>query len=118
MKISSDRKKELQAEYKQMKTDMGILAIINKSSGRHFLEAASNLKGKLNSNRFQLNTGAHRHRELQKDWKLLGEDGFAITVLEKLDYDEDESKTDYSDELELLKLMWIEKLSKENVPLY
>jgi len=32
-------------------------------------------------------------------------------VLEKLPYDADEAKTDYSEELSILKLIWEEKLS-------
>ncbi len=41
-----------------------------------------------------------------------------MEILEKLDYDKDESKTDYKDELALLKMIWTEKLSAENVSFY
>lgn len=118
MKMSSERKKELQAQYKQMKPDMGILAVINKSEKRYLLEAAPNLKGKLNSITFQLKNGSHVNRPLQKDWDTLGEDGFEIVILEQLDYDEDESKTDYKDDLELLKMIWIDKLTEQGSQFY
>ncbi|NLB88298.1 MAG: GIY-YIG nuclease family protein [Syntrophomonadaceae bacterium] len=118
MKLSSERKKELQEQYKQMKPDMGIFAVINNSNGKYFLETTPNLKGKINSVTFQLKSGGHPNKVLQKDWREVGADNFEIKILEKLDYDEDETKTDYTDELELLKMMWVEKLTKENIELY
>jgi len=38
--------------------------------------------------------------------------------LEKLEYDKDETKTDYSEELALLKMIWEEKLLQRGVELY
>jgi adenine C2-methylase RlmN of 23S rRNA A2503 and tRNA A37 len=118
MKMSSERKRELQAQYKQMKPDMGILAVINKSNDRYLLEVAPNLKAKLNSITFQLKNGSHVNRQLQKDWDTLGEEGFEIVILEQLDYDEDESKTDYKDDLQLLKMIWIDKLTEQGIQFY
>lgn len=109
-----DRKKELKEEYKQMKTDMGIYIIESKINNKYYLETTQNLKGKINSSKFQLNMGSFRNYELQKDWKEYKESNFEIRVLENLSYDKDESKTDYSEELEIMKILWEEKLSKEN----
>lgn len=118
MKLSSEKKKKLQAEYKLMKPDMGIFAVINKSADKYFLEATANLKGRMNSVQFQLKAGNNPNKELQKDWRELGVDKFEIKILEQIEYDEDESKTDYTEDLELLKMIWVEKLTKENVQLY
>lgn len=118
MKMSGERKKELQAQYKLMKPDMGIFAVINKSKTKYYLESTQNLKGKMNSTEFKLNAGSYPNKELQKDWQDLGADRFEIKILEHLEYDEDESKIDYSDDLKLLEMLWIEKLSKEGVQLY
>ncbi len=117
MKLSSERKKELQDQYKLMKTDMGIFAVINEIDSKYFLESTKNLKAKINRTRFQLNADSHPNRELQKDWKTAANE-FEIRILEKLEYDEDDSKTDYSDELEILKKLWVEKLAGENIQLY
>lgn len=118
MKIPSEKKKELQAEYKLMKPDMGIFAVINKTNNKYFLETTINLKAKINSREFQLRSGNHHHKELQKDWLDIGKDQFEIKILEKLAYDEDESKADYTEELDLLKMIWVEKLTKDNIYLY
>ena len=118
MKMSSEKKKELQAQYKLMKPDMGIFAVINKSTSKYFLETTPNLKGKINSVRFQLKSGGHPNHELQKDWREFGADKFEIKILEQIGYDRDESKTDYTEELELLKMIWLEKLAKESIQVY
>lgn len=116
MNISSDKKKELQAEYKQLKTDMGIFAVINKDANKYFLVETKNLKGKMNSTSFQLRSGAHPNRELLNDWQQLGADRFEISVLEQIDYEE--GKDDYSDDLELLRMMWTEKLAAQGSGFY
>lgn len=119
MKMSTEKKKELQSQYKQMKPDMGIFAVINKHSGKHFLETTQNLKAKINSTQFQLRMGSLiTNKELQKDYQLIGTDGFAFKILEQIEYDDDGVKTDYTEDLELLKMMWIEKLTNENISLY
>lgn len=116
--LDKQRKKELQQQYKQMKPDMGIFVVRNKQTGKSHLVTSQNLKGKMNSVRFQLNFGNYPKRELQRDWTTLGEDRFEMEILEKLKYDKDESKTDYSEELDILQMMWEEKMAKEGTALY
>lgn len=116
MDISSDKKKELQAEYKQMKTDMGLFAVINKDDQIYFLVETNNLKGKINSTSFQLRSGAHPNKHLLRDWQHLGAERFEITILEQLEYED--GKDDYSEELVLLKMIWADRLARQNVSFY
>jgi hypothetical protein len=109
-----DRRKELKEQYKQMKPDMGIFSIRSKNGTFCYLETTQDLKGTMNRALFQLRFGSHPHKILQKIWKELGEDNFSVDILEVLPYSKDEYKTDYSEELNILKLLWEEKLSKEN----
>ncbi len=106
-----DRKKELKDMYKQMKTEMGIFIIESKLNNKYYLETTQNLKGKMNSVKFQLELGSFRNNEdLQEDWKKQGSKNFELKILEVLEYDKDESKTDYSEELKIMKTIWDEKL--------
>lgn len=109
-----DRKKELKEQYKQMKTDMGIFIVQNKVNNKYLLVTSQNLHGMINRVSFQLNLGSYPNKELQDDWKEIGEKNFDIKILEYLDYDKDELKTDYSEELNIMELMWTEKLTAEN----
>ena len=107
------RKKELKEWYKNMKPDMGIFIIKNNFNNKCYIEVTQDLKGTINSTKFQLNFGNHPNRELQKEWKEKGESNFTIEILEILEYNKDETKTDYSGELNILKLLWEERLSQK-----
>lgn len=93
-----------------MKPDMGIFTIRSKEGPFQYLETTQDLKGTMNKTVFQLRFGNHPNKELQKAWKEMGEANLIIEVLEVLPYNKDESKTDYSEELNILKLIWEEKL--------
>lgn len=41
-----------------------------------------------------------------------------MKVLEALTYDKDESKTDYEDDLAVLRSIWIERLAQQGIELY
>lgn len=105
-------------EYKQMKPDMGIFIIRSKGNNKCYIEASKNIKASINASEFKLESNNHPNRELQKNWKELGKDKFTIEILEQLEYNKDESKTDYSEDLTLLQMIWEEKLIKENMELY
>lgn len=105
-----DRKKELKQQYKQMKPDMGIIGIRSKQEEWYYLEGTQNLRATLNGIRFKLESGFFPSRELLKKWQEQGGHNFTFDVLEKLEYDKDETKTDYTDDLALMLMEWEEKL--------
>ncbi|NLI11751.1 GIY-YIG nuclease family protein [Pelotomaculum propionicicum] len=113
-----DRKKELKLQYKQMKPQMGIFMVRCKINNKYFLKATPDLRGVINGTKARLGGGFHPNLELQKEWNDFGPENFTIEILENLAYDEDESKTDYSEELALLEMIWEEKFAKENMELY
>jgi hypothetical protein len=113
-----DRRKELKEQYKQLKPDMGVFAVCSGCSNKCYIESTKDLKSRINSTRFKLDAGNYPIRELQKEWKEHGADCFTIKILEKLEYDKDGSKTDYADDLDLLKMIWEEKLLKKGYRFY
>lgn len=54
------------------------------------------MKGAVNGTKFRLGADSHRNKELQKEWNNFGVENFEIEILENLEYDKDESKTDYT----------------------
>ena len=113
-----DRKKELKQQYKLMKPDMGIFIIRPKEGGKCYIQATQDLRGVMNGALARLRGGAHPNWELQAEWSLHGSDYFDMEILERMEYDKDETKTDYSEELALLQMIWEEKLKKENYTFY
>jgi hypothetical protein len=116
--LDRNRKKELQEQYKQMKSDMCIFAIRNKENGKCWLATSQNLKGAINSALFKLNFGNFPVRDLQREWKALGANRFSVDILETLKYGKDETKTDYSEELAILRMIWEERLAGEGTTFY
>jgi len=113
-----DWKKELKLQYKQMKSQMGIFVIRSKVNNKCYIQATQDLRGVINGTKVRLEGGMHINKELQKEWSEFGAESFTIEILENLEYDKDESKTDYSEDLSLLNMIWEEKLAKEGFELY
>ncbi|HCP14200.1 MAG TPA: hypothetical protein DIT32_00180 [Peptococcaceae bacterium] len=114
----TERKKELREQYKAMQLPMGLFAVRTADKKKYYLVTTVNLKGKMNSVAFQLKNGGLPNKALQKEYIERGADGFVIEILQELEYDKDESKTDYKEELDILKLIWEEKLQKDGIELY
>jgi hypothetical protein len=102
-------KKELKNKYKQTIQPMGIYQIKNMKNGRVFIGSAQDLRGIINSNKFQLKNGLHINKELQNDYNTIGEEGFSFDILDYLKPRQD-LNYDYTEELKILRDMWLEKL--------
>jgi hypothetical protein len=102
-------KKELIKQYKQTIQPMGVYQVKNLKNGKIFIGSAKDLRGRINSNRFQLKTGAHFNKDLQNDFNEIGEEDFSFEVLDTLKPKED-AGFDYTEELNTLLEMWLEKL--------
>jgi hypothetical protein len=106
-------KREIIKQYKQNPQEMGIFQIKNKINGKILIGNAKNLNAKFNSIKFQLKNGSHFNKEFQKDYDKFGEESF---IFEKVDIlkPKDDKNYDYTDDLELLEEMWLEKLQPFN----
>lgn len=103
-------KKQLIKDYKRTIQPMGVYQIKNLASGKIFIGSSKNIPGKLNGQKFQLNLGSHPDQDLQKDFTEIGESNFLFEALDYLEPKED-SNYNYTEDLEVLKEMWIEKLN-------
>lgn len=118
-KQKKQRQKELKQKYLEMKPPMGAYIIKNNMNGRALMNVSKDIKSTFNSHEFQLKMGSHMVREMQRDWNKYGKEAFEFEVLQYLDYDEKGEKTDYSEELEIMKMIWIERLDEDkSIDLY
>lgn len=108
--MDKDRKKELQEEYRQMKTYMGIIQIRNTANGKRFLASTPNLKNQWLMWKKQLNAGRHMNPFLQEEWRAMGEDAFAYEILEKKAADEDDTPAVRRRKLKDMLQVWLDKL--------
>ena len=113
-----DRRKELKQQYKLAKPEMGIFIIRCLKNKRCHLQATPDLRGVMNGAKARLNSNSHPYRALQQDYNLLGKEQFTMEILETLPYDKDETKTDYSEELALLQMIWEDRLLQDGYMFY
>ncbi|MEO8650175.1 MAG: GIY-YIG nuclease family protein [Acidobacteriota bacterium] len=103
-------KKAAIREYKLSSRPMGIYQIRNTTNEKIWIDSSVNLPAKFNRYRLQLNAGTHVNKDLQADWKDLGESAFAFEILEPLE-PRDDPNYDYAADLEVLEDLWLEKLT-------
>ena len=111
-----DRKARLR-EYKETPRPAGVYRVRNTATGRSLVGSSANLPGMLNRVRFQLENGSHPDAELQADWGELGPGAFEFEVLDRLE-PQDEPAYDPTEDLQILKEMWLHKLTTSGEPLY
>jgi len=110
-------RKELLRQYKETPRPAGVFAVRNTVDGKVLIGPSTNLPGMLNRLRFQLEAGRHPIRDMQADWKRLGESAFTFEVLDTLEPPDDPA-TDPADDLEALVDMWIDRLGISADKLY
>jgi hypothetical protein len=111
-----DRKARIR-EYKETLPPAGVFRLHNTVGGKSLVGSTANLPGVLNRHRFQLERGSHPSRELQADWNALGADPFKFEVLDQLK-PSDKPDYDATEDLQVLKELWIEKLKATGELLY
>jgi hypothetical protein len=109
--MESKTKKELQAQYKERKVVGGVYAVRNTRSNKLLLEAAADLQGSRNRFDFAKATGSCVYTKLYADWAEQDSGDFAFEILEELEKGETQTDKEFKADLELLKEMWLEKLS-------
>ena len=102
-------RRELLDAYKQNPPAMGIFQIRHLPSGRIFVVPARNLRGIMNSHRFQLRFGSHPNTQLQADWSASGPEAFAFEALDEM-ASVDAAGRDATADLPELEALWLDKL--------
>ena len=95
------RKKQLMAQYKERRPEMGVISLRCRETGESFLGASKDIKADFNSVCFKLTMGGHPNRRLQQLWTQYGQSGFECSVLKRLEYED--PGEDHWEELELLR---------------
>jgi hypothetical protein len=103
-----DRKDAIR-RYKETPRPAGIYRVRNLKTGASLVGSSVDVPSMLTRMRFGLETGGHRDRALQADWDAMGPDAFAFETVDLLEMPE-EPGYDPKDDLEVLLVMWREKL--------
>lgn len=110
-------RKALRREYKETRRPMGVFRVRNTSNNKSLIGSSTDLPAILNRHRFQLDAGLHPNKALQEDWHTYGSAAFAFEVLDTLK-PPTEGDYDPTDDLHVLKEMWLEKCGFQREPGY
>ena len=102
-------KKELEKNYKQTLTPMGVYQIKNLVNGKIFIGSAKNIPGRINRHKFELKFGSEGIKDLLNDYRQYGEENFSFEILDQLK-PKDDPLYDYTEDIKVLEELWIEKL--------
>lgn len=103
-----DRRKELQMQYKEIKTVAGVYQIKNTKNQKVFIASTRNMNS-LNGKRFTLQMGTHENKQLQEEWKQYGEAAFVFELLEPLKIEKDDPYFNEKEALGKLEEKWLEE---------
>ncbi|OKP98137.1 GIY-YIG nuclease family protein [Paenibacillus sp. P46E] len=114
--MEKSKRKELAYNYAHSHRPMGVYRIVNTLNDKAFVGSSINLDGVWNKHKFMLDIGKHDNKELQADWKELGEKAFVFEILEQIKPEEDfvaevTELSKYRKQLPDLESKWLEKLS-------
>lgn len=82
------RKKELLEAYKNRHPEMGVISYRCKETGEVFLGISKDTKADFNSTNVKLAANWHPNKQLQQLWNKYGREGFELSVIKVLKYDD------------------------------
>ncbi len=95
------RKKELLVTYKSRHPEMGVMSYRCRETGEVFLGISKDTKSDFNSTNMKLSANWHPNKQLQELWNQYGLEGFELSVIKILKYDD--PNEDHTTELESLR---------------
>jgi hypothetical protein len=82
------RRKELLEIYKNRRPVMGVISYCCMETGEVFLGISNDTKADFNSINFKLSANLHPNKQLQELWNKYGTEGFELSVIKVLKYDD------------------------------
>ncbi len=109
--MNSERKTELKRAYKATEPRKGVFAVRSLTSGRTWVDAATNIDTIQNRIWFTLRMGTHPNGELQRTWNQSDPDAMAFDVVEV--FDEDVKGYELEALMKERKQHWMQELGAE-----
>ena len=111
-------KKELQKQYNEREIIGGVYVIKNTLNNKMLFYATTDLQGRKNRFDFSQKTGSCIDMKLQSDWNKQGSEHFVFEVLEDLKKGETQTAEEFKSDIEVLKELWLDKLSDSDIDFY
>lgn len=106
-------KKELKEQYKNRKVTGGIYCIACSGNNKIWIKSTKNLEGQKNRYNFFFSTKTCPEAAMFPEWNQYGADSFSFKVLEELEKGETQTDSEFTEDIEVLYQMWLEKQQRE-----
>ncbi len=107
--METPSKKALKENYKNRAVVGGIYGIKCSGNDRIWIKATKNMAGQKNRFGFAVATNSCPEPAMLNDWKTYGAKAFSLVVLEEMKKGETQTEREFSDDIETLLEMWMEK---------
>jgi hypothetical protein len=111
-----EQRRDLKRSYRESGPTRGICQVRHLESGRVYVEAAENVEGRHNRNRFALKMGTYHVPALLADYRVCGEAGFAFETVAVLTAEE--AGDDPAAALAVLESTWRAQLAEAGTEFY
>ena len=108
--MDKQSKKVLKEQYKSMLEVGGVYCIKCSAAGRSWVKATTNMQGAKNRFEFLALTNHCPETSMIEVWKQFGADAFSFEVLEEIKKKETQTSCEFSEDVNTLLEIWIEKL--------
>lgn len=102
-------KKELREQYKNRVVIGGVYCIKCKDNGKIWIRPTKDIKGSKNRFEFSVSINSSPENCMLKEWRHYGAKAFSFEVLEEIKKKETQTEEEFSEDVDVLLEMWLEK---------
>ncbi len=113
--MDPNKKKQLKNDYKSKPAVGGIYQITCSGNQRALIKSTLDMAGIQSRYKFAMAIKSCPDPALQSEWLAYGTDSFSFSILEELSMKEGQTVREFSDDMETLLALWLEK-SGSNAP--
>lgn len=110
--MDSARRRELKSAYKSRPVIGGVCCIRCSGNQRTFLQATRDIESLKKRFDFAIAIGGCPDPTMRGEWEKYGTESFSFTVLEELKKGENQTDQEFSDDIDVLYEIWLEKIKE------